>query len=91
MGNGDPDGVIMPVVTMNRVLVVERMKLLLFCSRGSISIMTAPMVLLRLSLTGALTAALKSLGGIIKLKDCGCRLRMSDSEVKLTMNVSLRS
>ena len=91
MGNGDPDGVIMPVVTMNRVLVVERMKLLLFCSRGSISIMTVPMVLLRLSLAAALTDAVKSLGGIIKLKDCGCRLRMFESEVNPTVNSSLRA
>ena len=33
MGNGDPDGVIMPVVVMmRRVFVDERMKFLLFCS-----------------------------------------------------------
>ena len=79
----------MPVVTMKRVFVDEMMKLLLFCSRGSMSIMAVPMVLLRLSLAVTLTAALKSLGGIIKLKDCDCRLRMFESEVNPTVNVLL--
>ena len=53
------------------------------------SIMTVPVVLLILSLNGGLTAALKSLGGIIKLKDCGCRLRMFESELNPTVNVLL--
>ena len=87
MGNGDRDGVMMPLVTMRRVFIDERMKLLLFCSRGLISIMTAPMVLLRLSLSGGLTAAIKSLGGIVNVKD-GI-LPMSSAEVNPTVNVSL--
>ena len=90
MGNGAPDGVIMPVVVMmRRVFVDEMMKLLLFCSAGSVSIMTASMVLLMLSSSGGLTAAIRSLGGIIKLKDRGCRLSMSESEVNPTVNVLL--
>ena len=92
IGNGDPDGVMTPlVVMMRRVFVDEMIKLLLFCSAGSVLIMTMLAVLLMLSSACGLTAAVRSLGGIIKLKDRGCRLEMVGTEMKLTVNVSSRA